>query len=100
MQKLQRIASVLATLLALAFAVGGADAATPAGAVTEFSSGITPGAGLGGVTAGPDGNLWFTETSGDRVGFVTTAGAVTEFATGITAGAHPTAIAVGADGNL
>ncbi len=34
--------------------------------ITEFGAGITAGAGLGGITSGPDGNLWFTEQLGDR----------------------------------
>ena len=41
---------------------------TPAGAVTEFSSGISAGSGPQGITAGPDGNLWFTEFGGNRIG--------------------------------
>ena len=55
---------------------------TPAGVVTEFSAGIT-GNISGAITAGPDGNLWFTESAGasgsDRIGRITPAGAVTEF---------------------
>src|SRR5262245_5907799 len=31
---------------------------TPAGVITEFSAGITPGAQPTEITAGPDGNLW------------------------------------------
>jgi streptogramin lyase len=31
-------------------------------AITEFSSGLNPGAALQqGLVAGPDGNLWFTD---------------------------------------
>jgi hypothetical protein len=47
-------------VMALA-APGAADAAT----ITEFSAGITPGAGPRGIAAGPDGNLWFADV--DRV---------------------------------
>lgn len=32
---------------------------TPDGTETEFTGGITPGAGAGDITTGPDGNLWF-----------------------------------------
>lgn len=46
-----------------------------------------PGASLGGIAAGSDGNLWFTETSLDqstnwapKIGRITPAGKVTEFA--------------------
>jgi virginiamycin B lyase len=31
------------------------------------------------IAAGSDGNLWFTEELGDRVGRITPAGRVTEF---------------------
>ncbi len=31
------------------------------------------------ITVGPDGNLWFTETRGNRIGRITPAGAITEF---------------------
>jgi streptogramin lyase len=33
-----------------------------------------------GITKGPDGNLFFTETAADKIGEITTAGAITEFA--------------------
>jgi hypothetical protein len=36
--------------------------------VTEFSAGITAGSGPSGIAGGPDGNLWFTEYNGDRIG--------------------------------
>ena len=32
-----------------------------------------------GIAAGPDGALWFTEWSANRIGRITTAGAVTEY---------------------
>ena len=47
---------------------------TPAGVVTEFSAGLTPGGQPTAIAAGPDGNLWFTEVSGNRIGRITTAG--------------------------
>ena len=74
--------------------------AAQAQVVTEFAEGITPGAGLNGMTAGPDGNLWFTEITGNRIGRITPLGEVTEFSTGITANAQPFAITAGPDGNL
>ncbi len=68
--------------------------------ITEFNAGITPGASPQGITAGPDGNVWFTERFGDRIGRITPAGVVTEFSTGITSGASPATIVAGADGAL
>ena len=32
-----------------------------------------------GITAGPDGDLWFTEYSGNKIGRITTAGVITEY---------------------
>ena len=68
---------------------------TPAGKVTVFPlpSGDAP---TGGITTGPDGNLWFTSTKGiDRI---TSAGAVTEFA--LPSDANPRGITAGVDGNV
>jgi streptogramin lyase len=53
------------------------------------------------ITAGPDGNLWFTEIDeGNRIGRITPSGAITEFSRGIRPGGGPTEIAGGPDGNL
>ena len=68
--------------------------------VTEFSAGITAGAAPYGITAGPDGNLWFTEEGGNRIGRITPSGVVTEFSAGITANAQLEFITPGPDGNL
>jgi hypothetical protein len=46
--------------------------ADPLGAITEFSTGITEGSSPSGIAAGPDGNLWFTEPRGDRIGRIGT----------------------------
>ena len=61
-----------------------------------------------GIVSGPDGNLWFTESAGNRVGQITTAGVVSEFVLPIPIwGAdqnklfnNPNGISVGPDGNL
>src|SRR5262249_21329407 len=73
---------------------------TPAGQVTQFAGGNTAGAVTLQITAGPDGNLWFTEPGRDRIGRITTAGVLTEFSAGMTPGAVPGGIAVGPDGNI
>ena len=36
--------------------------------VTEYSSGIAAGSSPHGITTGPDGNIWFTEYAGNRIG--------------------------------
>jgi streptogramin lyase len=48
---------------------------------------------------GPDGNLWFTESAGNKIGRLTTSGSFTEFPLP-TAGAVPWGITVGPDGAL
>jgi streptogramin lyase len=71
---------------------------------SEAQSAVVPsgaGAGVHGITVGPDGNLWFTETKVDRVANVNaTLTTINEFSTGITAGAAPVNIVSGPDGAL
>src|SRR4051812_41437306 len=45
--------------------------ATAAPTVTEFSEGITPNAELADIVRGPDGKLWFTEKTANKIGRVT-----------------------------
>jgi virginiamycin B lyase len=52
----------------------------------------------GGITAGPDGALWFTEENGNRIGRITTGGAITEFTAGLSSGAKPVEITPGPGG--
>jgi streptogramin lyase len=73
---------------------------TPQGVVTHFPLPFGQFA-LGGITTGPDGNLWFTESSlFSGIGRITTAGAVTQFGAGKTAGGRPVGITIGPDGHL
>jgi streptogramin lyase len=69
---------------------------TPGGVVTEFGAGIRPGAGPAGIRAGPDGNLWFAEFFGDRIGRSTPLGVITE----LGSVPKPHGMAAGSDGNL
>jgi len=80
-------------------------AATPSASASE-AAGTFAEFGLGGdvsgpldITAGPDGNLWFTEYLNNRIGRITPSGALTEFAVP-TPEAFPADIALGADGNV
>jgi hypothetical protein len=52
-----------------------------------------------GITAGPDGNLWVTEFSGQRIGKITPAGTITEYPIP-TVASYPWGITAGPDGNL
>src|SRR5215472_11317162 len=47
--------------------------------VTEFPIPDTTVARPEGITRGPDGNLWFTESIADRIGQITPVGVVTQF---------------------
>src|SRR5882757_1289339 len=89
----------LAVGLAALQVLGAGPVSAAPGDVTEFplfGSTTSPG----GITAGPDANLWFVEQSGNRVGRITINGALTEFSAGITAGSGPFDITAGPDGNL
>ncbi len=76
---------------------------TPAGAVTEYDV-LTPfgtdAFGVFTITAGPDGNLWFTLVGGSHIGKITTVGVVTLYNTGLSVGAGPYVITAGPDRNL
>jgi streptogramin lyase len=74
-------------------------ASVSAQTITEFPL-PTTGSSPWRITAGPDGNLWFTEfIYNSSIGRITTAGSVTEFAIP-TPFVSPTGIATGPDGNL
>ena len=55
-----------------------------------------------GIVEGPDGNLWFTQSSAaaSAIGRITPGGVITLFTSGLTAGSEPEGITVGPDGNL
>lgn len=72
--------------------------ASPVGSITEFPL-PTPNSQPQGITAGPDGNLWFTDAGTNQIGRITTGGTITEFSIP-TANSTPLGIAAGPDGNL
>ncbi len=78
---------------------------TPSGQFTEYRFPTLTGLPLlGRITAGPDGNVWFTEPGdydhpGGKIGRIDPNGNVTEFATP-TAGSMPSGITTGPDGNI
>ena len=92
---LQRFACVLATLSGIAMAV-----AVPASAqITTFPVPGSVGANLNGLSLGPDGNMWFTDTGKNRIGVITPSGTITEYPI-TTASAGALRIQPGADGNM
>ncbi|MGD0839217.1 MAG: Virginiamycin B lyase [Polyangia bacterium] len=76
------------------------------GTIVEFPV-PTENAGFG-IAAGPDGNIWFTESSSGQIGRMTLAGILTEFSIpppaeyppGLPFNANPAGIVTGPDGNL
>jgi streptogramin lyase len=67
--------------------------------IAEFP-GVAAGSAPFGITVGPDGNVWFTETQGNQIGMMNpTTHAVSEFPIP-TASSSPTGITTGPDGNL
>src|SRR5262245_34909461 len=79
-------------------AVLASEAVMPAQVVQEFPLAVVEDASPGGIAAGPDGNLWFTEIGVSRIGRITPAGVVTEFP--LAAGREPQGITKGPDGKM
>ncbi len=71
---------------------------TPLGVLSEFA--VMFGAQSWNITAGPDGNLWYTIPAASKIMRMTTEGVQTLFAAGISAGSEPTGITAGPDGNV
>src|ERR1035437_44767 len=69
--------------------------------ITEYSSGISNGAVLSGITAAQDGAVWFTEYGGNRIGRIDpTTHAIVEYSSGISSFAGLGAATVGTDGAI
>ena len=71
---------------------------TTAGAITEYTTGLSAGARPAEIVAGPDGRLWFTESGRTHIGAINPAtGQITEYPGTNVA---PDGITVGPDGFL
>jgi streptogramin lyase len=85
--------------LVLGLGLGPSAGAAPVGQITEFTL-PTGSAEPEAIVAGPDGNLWFTEFAGDKVGEINAiTHTITEFAIP-TANSDPVDIASGPNGSL
>lgn len=76
----------------------GASGAASAQTVTHFPTPTFPSRPYT-IVPGPDGNLWFTESTGNQLGRITPNGVITEFPVP-TAASGPYGIAVGREGDL
>jgi len=72
-------------------------ASAAAQTITEIP--LAAGSSPAGITAGPDGNVWFVEERGDRIGRLSPTGTLTEFPISVP-GSFARDIATGSDGNL
>jgi len=90
--------AVVAVVQALLCAVA---AAADVGTITEYPI-PTANSAPRGITAGPDGRLWFTEWQGNKIGRITTAGAIGagDEIPLPTSNETPSSITAGPDGNL
>jgi streptogramin lyase len=90
------VASAIACAMATLLLAGPARAATPT--VTMFNSGIPDPSTLLGITAAPDGKVWFADAVNDSLGAVTlSSGATNEQAVGRDT---PVGVTAGPDGRL
>src|SRR6185295_7942403 len=78
-------------------AIGSMD---PSGKIIgEFNTGLNAASSPQAITAGSDGNVWFTDTGATpAIGRVSPGGEITEY--GLNGGARPAGITAGPDGNL
>ncbi len=97
---ISRLTVVLTTLLVLlSIAVPTAPIALAAtGSIAEYPLPRSY-SGPVGITSGPDGNLWFTEAAGNRIGRITPSGSITEYPLP-RSHSGPAGITSGPDGNL
>src|SRR3954451_14662245 len=90
-------AALAATALTAVWIAASQGATTPAVREFPFPAGSSA---AGGIAAGPDGNLWFTELiGGSKIGRITPSRAFTQTAIP-TANGDPFGIAAGPDGRL
>lgn len=77
--------------------MGPGPTAVPTLGITDFG-GLTAGSKPADLALGPDGNMWFTEQNGGRIGRMTPSGQVAEFVEPIVN--QPVGIVAAIDGNL
>ncbi len=94
-----KLGSALVMTLLLALGTGGSALGAPLGQISDFPT-PTMNSQPEGIVAGPDGNLWFAEFSGNKIAAVNpSTRAIAEFSvpTGMS---QPLGVAVGPDGGI
>src|SRR5437773_933527 len=91
------LTSGILAALVLGFTTGPVRAVPEVKRFKEFAI-PSPGADPGSITAGPDGNLWFTESLPSMIGAITTSGQVANF--DLPRNSEPVGITAGPDGNV
>src|SRR5260370_39577957 len=89
---------VLGTTLLFLWSMTTSPAWAKVGAITQFPL-PAPSSATFGITLGPDGKVWFTESSGNNIGRITTSEIITEFPIP-TSGSLPHGITAGSDRNV
>lgn len=86
-----------ASVVLIALSVSASPARAQPITIDEFPVPTANSGVFGGITAGPDGNVWFTEYFVHKIAKITPTGAITEFSGPIR---FPGGIATGSDGNI
>jgi streptogramin lyase len=73
-----RVSRVLSLASSVLAALSASDHAAQAQLFSQFSV-PTANSSPAGIALGPDGALWFTEQSGNKIGRITTDGTITEY---------------------
>ncbi len=96
-----RLSSAVLLVMTLAVGAAAVTGVARATSITEFPVTVHAGSDPLGITAGPDGNLWFSDAGTTiAIGRITPAGVITEFTQGFTSAGKPSDITLGPDGNM
>ena len=98
-KKFSLLASLSWVLTSMAIVLTPAIASAFTPSIHEFTVPAGSGSQPFHITTGPDGNLWFTEQTGNNIGKITPTGTVTEYPVP-TYNSQPGSITAGPDGNL
>ena len=99
----RRVLGATGVVVALALGAVVASLASGASLITEYSAGLSAGAGPNVIAKGPDGAMWFSEYQAGKIGRIAADGSITTYPSGqaqLTASAEPSGLVAGPDGNI